>query len=99
MKRNSKVGFNMTKDVVAKVETFNVGENLDSLMNLDPRGYGVCRILYNAAREYTKEPLTMNSAKKLVETPDAKIKEGISKEEADSIAQKLKDVQAEVEVK
>ena len=55
-----------------ELTTFNVGENLDSLMNLDPRGYGVCRILYNAAREYTKEPLTMNSAKKLVET----LKEG-----------------------
>lgn len=43
--------------------------------------------------------LSLMDAKKLVETPDAKIKEGISKEEADSIAQKLKDVQAEVEVK
>ena len=36
---------------------FNIGENLDSLMNLDPRGYGVCRIVYSAAREYTGEPL------------------------------------------
>ncbi|MCR3760168.1 DUF4392 domain-containing protein [Clostridium felsineum] len=50
----------------------NIGENLDNLMNLDPRGYGVCRILYSAAREYTKEPLTMNAAKKLVGT----LKEG-----------------------
>lgn len=50
----------------------NMGENLDNLMNLDPRGYGVCRILYSAAREYTKEPLTINSAKKLVKT----LKEG-----------------------
>lgn len=50
----------------------NVGDNLDNLMNLDPRGYGVCRILYSAAREYTKEPLTINSAKKLVST----LKEG-----------------------
>jgi len=41
-------------------------------MNLDPRGYGVCRILYSAAREYTDEPLTTNAAKKLVET----LKEG-----------------------
>lgn len=24
---------------------YNIGEDLDSLMNLDPRGYGVCRIL------------------------------------------------------
>ena len=46
----------------------NLGENLDSLMNLDPRGYGVCRILYSAAIEYTKEPLTTNAAKKLVNT-------------------------------
>jgi len=51
---------------------FNMGENLDNLMNLDPRGYGVCRILYSAAREYTKEPLTTNAAKKLVYT----LKEG-----------------------
>ncbi len=50
----------------------NVGENLDSLMNLDPRGYGVCRILYSASRAHTGEPLTTNSAKKLVET----VKEG-----------------------
>ncbi|WP_446897097.1 DUF4392 domain-containing protein [Clostridium sp. LBM24168] len=50
----------------------NIGENLDNLMNLDPRGYGICRILYSAAREYTKEPLTMNSAKKLLST----LKEG-----------------------
>ncbi|MGN0145107.1 MAG: DUF4392 domain-containing protein [Clostridium sp.] len=46
----------------------NVGESLDSIMNLDPRGYGVCRILYSAAREYTGEPLTMNSAKKIINT-------------------------------
>lgn len=50
----------------------NMGENLDSLMNLDPRGYGVCRILYSAARKYTKEPLTINSARKLIRT----LKEG-----------------------
>lgn len=47
---------------------FNMGENLDNLMNLDPRGYGVSRILYSAAREYTEEPLTTNAAKKLVDT-------------------------------
>ncbi|EKQ51660.1 MULTISPECIES: DUF4392 domain-containing protein [unclassified Clostridium] len=49
-----------------ELTVFNLGENLDNLMNLDPRGYGVCRILYSAAREYTKEPLTTNAAKKLV---------------------------------
>ena len=46
----------------------NIGENLDSLVNLDPRGYGVCRILYDAARKYTGGPLTMNAACQLVRT-------------------------------
>ncbi|MFA5449835.1 MAG: DUF4392 domain-containing protein [Clostridia bacterium] len=50
----------------------NLGQNLDNLINLDPRGYGVCRILYEAAREYTGEPLTTNAAKQLVKT----VKEG-----------------------
>lgn len=45
----------------------NIGEDLDSLMNLDPRGYGVCRILYDGAREYTGEPLCVNGAKGLAE--------------------------------
>lgn len=44
----------------------NVGENLDSLMNLDPRGYGVCRILYEGARKFTGEPLSIHAAKGLV---------------------------------
>ncbi len=43
----------------------NLGENLDQLMNLDPRGYGVCRILYQGAREYTGEPLSMHCAQGL----------------------------------
>lgn len=46
---------------------WNVGENLDQLMNLDPRGYGVCRILYDGARKLAKEPLTMHCAKGLQE--------------------------------
>lgn len=46
---------------------YNMGENLDTLMNLDPRGYGVCRILYASSRAYTGEPLTMHCAKKMVE--------------------------------
>ena len=37
----------MTRD---ELEKRNVGENLDALMNLDPRGYGVCRILYAGSR-------------------------------------------------
>ena len=43
--------------------------------------------------------LSLMDAKKLVETPDAKIKENISKEEADTVAAKLKELKAEVEVK
>ena len=48
-----------------ELEKQNVGENLDVLMNLDPRGYGVCRILYAGSRELTGRPLTMNAAEKL----------------------------------
>ena len=44
----------------------NIGDDLDSLMNLDPRGYGVCRILYDGARRFTGEPLCVNGAKGLV---------------------------------
>lgn len=44
---------------------WNLGENLDQLMNLDPRGYGVCRILYDGARKLAGEPLTMQCAKGL----------------------------------
>lgn len=52
----------MTRD---ELEKRNVGENLDALMNLDPRGYGVCRILYAGSRAYTGEPLTMHAAQVL----------------------------------
>ncbi len=55
----------MTKE---ELSIYNVGENLDNLMNLDPRGYGVCRILYAGSRAYTGEPLTTHCAKKLAET-------------------------------
>ncbi len=44
---------------------YNLGQTLDDLSNLDPRGYGVCRILYDAARKVTGEPLCMNAAKRL----------------------------------
>lgn len=52
----------MTRD---ELEKRNVGENLDALMTLDPRGYGVCRILYAGARDYTGGPLTMHAAEAL----------------------------------
>ena len=48
-----------------ELEKRNVGENLDALMNLDPRGYGVCRILYAGSRKATGEPLTMHAAQTL----------------------------------
>ncbi len=46
---------------------YNIGCNLDTLMNLDPRGYGVCRILYEGARKFTGEPLSTHAAKGLIE--------------------------------
>lgn len=55
-----------------ELEKRNVGENLDSLMNLDPRGYGVCRILYAGSRKHMGEPLTMQAAEALCDT----VKEG-----------------------
>lgn len=48
-----------------ELSELNLGENLDQLMNLDPRGYGACRILYAGARAYTGEPLSMHCAKEL----------------------------------
>lgn len=50
----------------------NLGQSLDDLANLDPRGYGVCKILYDASRRYTGGPTSMNAARKLVDT----VKEG-----------------------
>ena len=49
----------------------NIGENLDSLMNLDPRGYGVCRVLYDGSRKYTGEPTSTHAAKGLVKNVKA----------------------------
>lgn len=53
---------------VEELAELNVGENLDQLMNLDPRGYGVCRILYRGARMYMGEPVAMKCAKVLNST-------------------------------
>ncbi|MBD5543858.1 MAG: DUF4392 domain-containing protein [Lachnospiraceae bacterium] len=55
----------MTKKELAILQ---MGENLDALMNLDPRGYGVCRILYAGSRTCTGRPLTINAADKLIST-------------------------------
>ncbi len=48
-----------------ELTALNLGETLDKLCNLDPRGYGVCNILYRGSRAYTGYPLTMNMARKL----------------------------------
>lgn len=48
-----------------ELSKYNVGENLDQLMNLDPRGYGVCRILYPAARKAMGSSLCMKTAETL----------------------------------
>jgi len=52
----------MTRD---ELEKRNVGENLDALMCLDPRGYGVCRILYAGSRQRAGEPIAMHAAEAL----------------------------------
>jgi len=46
----------------------NLGQSLDDLANLDPRGYGVCKILYQASRRLAGGPTCMKAAEKLVET-------------------------------
>ncbi len=43
----------------------NLGKSLDSLANLDPRGYGVCNLLYQGSYNFVNSPLSMNSAIKL----------------------------------
>lgn len=50
-----------------ELTVLNLGENLDQLMNLDPRGYGVCRILYKGCRDLCGEPVSLHAAKGLVE--------------------------------
>ena len=55
----------MTQEEIAKR---NLGESLDKLMNLDPRGYGVCNILYDGARKLTGSPLSINAAEKICST-------------------------------
>ncbi len=51
-----------------ELEILNIGENLDALMTLDPRGYGVCRMLYAGSRKHTGRPLTINAAQQLLST-------------------------------
>ncbi len=51
-----------------EITLLNLGNSFDDLANIDPRGYGVCKLLYKAAREYTGAPLCVNAARKLIET-------------------------------
>jgi hypothetical protein len=50
----------------AELTEYNLGKNLDSLVNLDPRGYGVCRILYDGACKKSGGPLTTKAARSLL---------------------------------
>ncbi|SCL28204.1 protein of unknown function [Micromonospora pallida] len=45
----------------------SVGENLDRLITVDARGDGICRVIYDAARALTDEPLTLTAARLLVD--------------------------------
>ncbi len=56
------------RDALAKR---NVGENLDALMQLDPRGYGVGRILYKGSRDHVGAPIAMSAAEALCNTVQA----------------------------
>ena len=51
-----------------ELTVLNLGQSLDDLANLDPRGYGVCKILYSGARQLRDKPLCMNAAQKLIDT-------------------------------
>jgi hypothetical protein len=44
---------------------YNLGKSLDALMHLDPRGYGVCTILHEAASGLAKGPLSFYAARRL----------------------------------
>ena len=51
-----------------EITLLNLGQSLDDLANLDPRGYGVCKILYSGSRKLAGKPLCINAAEKLVAT-------------------------------
>ncbi|GHV86018.1 hypothetical protein AGMMS50230_16260 [Spirochaetia bacterium] len=50
-----------------ELTAYNLGKSLDNLMNLDPRGYGVCTILYDEALRLAGLPLTMHAASSLLD--------------------------------
>ncbi len=51
-----------------EITLLNLGCSLDDIANIDPRGYGVCKLLYKASREYMGAPLCLNSAQKLIDS-------------------------------
>lgn len=51
-----------------EITLLNLGQSLDDLANLDPSGYGVCKILYSGSRPLAGKPLCVNAAEKLVAT-------------------------------
>lgn len=55
----------MTQEELTRI---NLGRSLDDIANLDPRGYGVCRILYAEAYRRCGYPLSMAGALRLVES-------------------------------
>lgn len=51
-----------------ELTVLNLGQSLDDLMNLDPRGYGVCKILYKKSRELAGMPTSAYFATNLQKT-------------------------------
>ncbi len=51
-----------------EITLLNFGKSLDDLANLDPKGYGVCKLLYKAAYNFTGKPLCLNAAQLLCNT-------------------------------
>lgn len=49
----------------------SIGENLDRLITVDARGDGICRVIYDAARALSDEPLTMTAAHAMVDAVEA----------------------------
>ena len=45
-----------------RVRDWSIGENLDRIITVDPRGDGICRAIYDAARTIEKQPLTLAAA-------------------------------------
>lgn len=51
--------------IKSEIALKNIGKNLEELSHLDPRGYGVCKILQKAAYEKYGEIPVMNAARRI----------------------------------